>query len=119
MNQILASSGPGNNPAGRESNIVVAWKLAQTEPPPSVVASFPKSVGLRAITSLCWQLHLAAGGGNWYVPCRKGGELLGCSGMAISRFLERLQKLGIITLVKESTAVYSTRFKWNVGELKR
>lgn len=87
---------------------------AESEPLPPEATYF-NGTEKRLLLALCYQLHLAADGGQWFVPGKTGARLiLGTESKqtTISQWLREFVGLGVLEVVQRHTAVKATRFRY-------
>ncbi len=84
-------------PAGTSPLDLALQQARQTSPP--VKALRFEHAGIRLLVALCWQLHLAAAGGTWFLGCRTVGKLLGVDHSTAWRWLYLLEAEGVLARV--------------------
>ncbi len=91
--------------------VVQAWKLAQTEPFPPESAIFETDAAKRFV-ALCYQMHLLANGGEWFIPTRTVARLLGVSHTLAATWFGGLLALDVLRLTQAHTTKLATRYQY-------
>lgn len=94
-----------------DSPVALAWEKAQSEPLPTEAAYF-ESESRKQLVALCYQLHLAAKGRQWFLAGRTAAQLLVEKHRTVALWLSNLVALGVLEIVERGTAVRATRFRY-------
>lgn len=84
---------PGDAPVPEYLRAV--WEAAAHAPPPPIASRYYLA-GLRKLVTLCYALQLAAGDATWFLACRHAAALIGAEYHAVSRWLGKLEKDGVL-----------------------
>lgn len=102
FNDIMNSIKNANASSPIANPIPQAWMLAQTQPLPPEAAMFDGDETMQRLIALCYQLHVLANGGEWFLARNKVGELMNLGATATRNLSENFHVLvdcGILKII--------------------